>query len=308
MFPQVKFLEPYARTRGAPFSAVKAEEFCRLLESGGILVLPETPLLRESDLSFLAAARQVKSKFHKNISYRPLKHRLTGFDRKSSEGARMVALMREYSQAATQFMGELLQPYSEHWRLDLASFRPIAEQSRSQATRSRNDLLHIDAFPTRPTNGARILRVFTNTNSEEPRVWTTTVSFGEIAQRFAGEAGLGKIADSSSGRRNMLRLAAPLFRIVNSGFADRSPYDRFMLGLHDLLKRDANFQRETPKLRIEFPPRSTWIAFTDMVAHAVESGQFALEHTFLVPFNAMLARDKAPLALLENLCGKLLTN
>ena len=220
----------------------------------------------------------------------------------------MVALMREYSQLATHFMGELLQPYRERWQLDFASFRPIAEQSRRQATRYRNDLLHIDAFPTRPTHGARILRVFTNTNSEEPRVWTTTISFGEIAQRFALEAELGKIADSTSAWRNTLRFAAPLFRVVNSAFADRSPYDRFMLKLHDSLKRDAKFQRETPKLRIEFPPRSTWIAFTDMVAHAVESGQFALEHTYLVPFNAMLARDKAPLAILENLCGKALTN
>jgi len=279
-----------------------------VLENGGILVLPNTPLLGEADLSFLASARQVKSKFHKNISFKPRLNRLTGFDRASAERTRMQALMHKYSLLATELMGQLLGPYRRQWQLDFASFRPLAEQGRTEATRYRNDLLHIDAFPTRPTNGARILRVFTNANSSQPRVWTTTVSFKEIAGRFALEAGLKRIADTTPARRRALRLAAPLFRLANSAFADRSPYDRFMLKLHDFLKRNSVFQQQTPKLRVEFAPGATWIAFTDMVAHAVESGQFALEHTYIVPLGAMMVRDQAPLTILEKLCGKVLTN
>jgi hypothetical protein len=309
MFPEVRFLRsPAAGTAAGSTSGGQAQELCRALENGGILVLPETPLLGEADLRFLAAARQVKSKFHKNISFKPKQNRLAGFDRTSAEGTRMQALMREYSQLATQLMGELLEPYRQRWQLDLASFRPIAEQGRIEATRSRNDLLHIDSFPTRPTNGGRILRVFTNANSTEPRVWTTTISFREIAQCFALEAGLERIANVTLARRRALRFTAPVFRLANSAFADRSPYDRFMLSLHDFLKRNSAFQQQTPKLRVEFPPRATWIAFTDMVAHAVESGQFALEHTYIVPADAMMVRDQAPVAILEKLCGRALTN
>jgi hypothetical protein len=205
-------------------------------------------------------------------------------------------------------MGELLEPYRRRWQLDFASFRPIAEQSRVEATRYRNDLLHVDAFPTRPTNGGRILRVFTNANPTEPRVWTTTVSFKEIAHRFALEAGLERTANATFTRRTALRFSAPVFRLANSAFADRSPYDRFMLDLHDFLKRNSAFQQQTPKLRVEFPPRATWIAFTDMVAHAVESGQYALEHTYIVPADALMVRDQAPVAILEKMCGKALTN
>lgn len=308
MFPKLRLLEIPHGVAGPTKSELAGEELCRVLENGGILVLPDTPLLGEDDLSFLATARQVRSKFHKNISFKPRQNRLSGFDRTSAEGTRMHALMHKYSLLATELMGRLLEPYRPQWQLDFASFRPIAEQGRTQATRFRNDLLHIDAFPTRPTNGARILRVFTNANPGEPRVWTTTISFKEIAHRFAFEAGLQRIANTTLARSTALRLTAPLFRLANSAFADRSPYDRFMLNLHDFLKHNSLFQQQTPKLRVEFAPRATWIAFTDMVAHAVESGQFALEHTYIVPLGAMMVRDQAPLAILEKLCGRVLTN
>ena len=40
-----------------------------------------------------------------------------------------------------------------------------------------------------------------------------------------------------------------------------------------------------------------------MVSHAVLSGQFALEQTYLVPRAAMTLPQKAPIAILEKVCG-----
>ena len=39
------------------------------------------------------------------------------------------------------------------------------------------------------------------------------------------------------------------------------------------------------------------------MSHAVLSGQFAVEQTFIVPRSAMVLPDKAPIAVLETICG-----
>jgi hypothetical protein len=44
-----------------------------------------------------------------------------------------------------------------------------------------------------------------------------------------------------------------------------------------------------------------------MVPHAVESGQFALEQTVIVPREALVRPDVAPITVLERLCGLPLT-
>ena len=82
-----------------------------------------------------------------------------------------------------------------------------------------------------------------------------------------------------------------------------SPYDKFMLRFHDYLKENRLFQDNFPKTRIEFPPLSSWLVYTDTVPHAVLSGRYALEQTYIVPMDAMVAPDKAPLRILEKMCG-----
>jgi len=80
-----------------------------------------------------------------------------------------------------------------------------------------------------------------------------------------------------------------------------------MLHFHDYLKGNTAFQSGCPKSRWEFPPESTWIVLTDMVPHAVESGQFALEQTFIVPRDALVRPELAPVSILERLSGVALT-
>jgi hypothetical protein len=151
-------------------------------------------------------------------------------------------------------------------------------------------------------HGRRILRCFTNINPAAPRVWNTTDEFSVLARNYAAQAGLADFAAAGSARGN------PLVRSVKKmlGFkgADHSAYDKFMLRFHDYLKEQTDFQQNCPKVRIEFPPCSTWLCFTDSVAHAVLSGQYALEQTFIIGLRGLVTPEKAPIRVLEKLAGK----
>ena len=50
--------------------------------------------------------------------------------------------------------------YAATWKPDRGSYRPEEEATRRLRLTARNDLIHVDAFPNRPTQGYRILRVF----------------------------------------------------------------------------------------------------------------------------------------------------
>ena len=60
-------------------------------------------------------------------------------------------VMKRYSRSVEQFLAQFLAPYKRRWVLDYASYRPLEEKGRDLSVRRRNDLLHTDAFPTRPT-------------------------------------------------------------------------------------------------------------------------------------------------------------
>jgi len=77
-----------------------------------------------------------------------------------------------------------------------------------------------------------------------------------------------------------------------------------MLGFHDYLKFNAAYQQTCAKYRFEFPPDSTWMVFTDVVPHAVLSGQFALEQTVIVRRESLAAKQHAPIAILEQICAR----
>jgi len=281
--------------------AERARQCCEHLESGRILFFDGVPFnFPESDREFLLSQRQTGSRLHKNVSYRPKRDLLRGSAGDREEVSRLQDVMRRYSQEVARFVRNFLTPYAD-CDLDYASFRPEQEQGRDLPVHKRNDLLHVDSFPTRPMHGRRILRCFTNINSTEPRVWNTTSDFSTLAQKFAVNAGLPAIAAQGSPRAN------PLVRGIKKalGFkaVDHSAYDRFMLRFHDYLKENSDFQQNCRKIRIDFPPGATWLCYTDSVAHAVLSGQYALEQTFIIPLKSMVAAQNAPLRVLEKIAG-----
>ena len=284
--------------------------YCEELELGHILLFTETPFSLDSkDREFLLGVRQSSAGYHKNISYRLREDQIRGVDRRSVDVERLRNVMQTYARNVSAFVCRFLSPYAEGFRLDFASFRPIEEQGRKMSIKASNDLLHIDAFPTRPTNGDRILRVFTNIHPTQPRDWVTTDTFEVLAAQMALDSGLTAVAGQSRRwpykslhqiRRVLRRMGLPL--------KDRSPYDRFMLLFHDYLKRNEKFQKTCPKYHWSFAPNTTWLVFTDMVPHAVLSGRFALEQTFIIPRRVLLRPDFAPVHILESLAGVELTH
>lgn len=282
--------------------AARARDYCEALERGEILFFPRPPFdFPAEDAELLLAQQWTELRMHKNVSYRPGDDVLRGVSGNTAATERIHAALRNYSTQVIRFASQFLSPYADKWILDFASFRPFEEDGRDLPLHKRNDLLHVDAFPSRPTRGGRILRVFTNLNPSKPRVWQTTGPFEDFARKFAEDAGLRKIAESDSLLSRVVQDFGCKLGVRGMG---RTPYDVFMLRFHDFLKENSRFQAECPKVRLEFPPLATWMVFTDGVAHAVMSGQYALEQTFLIPAGALVAPDQAPYRVLEKIAGR----
>jgi hypothetical protein len=297
-------VEDYRRPVGwarAEERDARSRAYCELLERGQILFFREPPFdLPFEDRKFLLAQEWAELRLHKNVSYRPAEDILKGVTGDAATVERLHSIMRNYSNQVIEFLTKFLAPYAGKWTLDFSSFRPFEEERRGLPLHKRNDLLHVDAFPSRPTRGGRILRVFTNLNPTKPRIWQTTEDFETLARRYAEDAGLSRIAEDSWVSRTVQDWGEKLgFRGMG-----RTPYDMFMLGFHDYLKQNTAFQKNCLKVRLEFPPLSTWLVFTDGVAHAAMSGQYALEQTFLIPPKALVAPEQAPYRILENLVGQ----
>ncbi|MGC2617411.1 MAG: Kdo hydroxylase family protein [Acidobacteriaceae bacterium] len=279
----------------------QARAFCAQLEAGDILFFPQTPVpLTADDTSFLLGQQQTDSSLHKNIAYKPNIDKLSGFDAKTASPAaveRLHAIMRRYSQSVVAFLTGFLAPYQANWHLDYASFRPQEEQGRDLPLRRRNDLLHTDAFPTRPTHGARILRFFNNIHPARTRDWVVSDPFAATVRQFAPQQ-IAPHADTA-----FSRLGKGAARALGLGAAipsiKRSPYDDFMMRFHNFLKENPRWQAECPKYPYQFPAGSSWMVYTDTVPHAVLAGQYALEQTFLVRPEAMVQPEVSPLRVLE---------
>jgi hypothetical protein len=310
---EVEEILKVGKAGGEPSSTAelaRAQELARTwiarLEAGEVIYFPRTPVpIPQEDLAFLLGLHQTDSRLHKNIAYKPGIDRLSGVDEKSADKAeveRMHAVMRRYSKSVTEFLAVFLAPYEQRWTLDYASYRPIEEQGRDLATRKRNDLLHTDAFPTRPARGARILRFFHNIHPTRTRDWVLGEPFARVVSEFVP----GKIempqADGAWGAKGKkLAQAMGLAALVPQW--KRTPYDTFMMDLHNTMKEDERFQRECRKESFQFPAGSSWMVYTETVPHSVEAGQYALEQTFLVRPEAMVTPESSPLAILEKMAG-----
>lgn len=281
-------------------------KYAKALERSDILFFPQAPFeFPKEDIAFLLQQRQGASKSRKNIAYKPQLDRVTNHISKDPvEKERMKEVLRRYSREVTQFLTALLPPYAKAWKHDYASFRPFQEQGRALRLRARNDLLHVDAFPTRPLHGARILRFFTNINPVESRRWITSEPFEKLAAQFGGQGVPFPAPIRHSFGARLERKMKQWVQRAGFPVRFRSPYDSFMLQMHNFLKENGEFQAKCVKEPWEFPPNSCWAVFTDSVSHAALSGQYALEQTLLIPPKALVLPELAPVHVLERLSNR----
>jgi hypothetical protein len=260
---------------------VNPEESTSSLESGKILFFPnhyydcvKPELMSESILDGR----------HKNVSYDYTKNKLGSFKQEQpSLDKQLIQLMRGYAEFSKQLIESTLPSYGPHLLWGRTSFRPAQIKGRTSSKRKDDTRLHVDSFAASPVNGLRILRVFCNINPHnEARVWNVGESFRQVLEQFAP-----RISPYST-------LKAHVLKMVKATKSLRSPYDHYMLHLHDTMKLDDQYQSKVSKAQIDFPSQSSWIVFTDHVSHAALSGQYLLEQTFYLPVHKMRHPELSP--------------
>ena len=259
------------------------------LEGGGVLVLPHLAFnLRPDEARFLSP--QWSDGRAKNISFdgRALK----GARGTADELAALQAMVARFATCAANLVAALFPRYAPYVRSARTSFRPQPATGRAVSWRKDDSRLHIDAFPSRPNRGERILRVFCNVNPSEDRVWRVGEDFAVMARQL-----LPRVRRPWPGAPALLSL----LRVTKGA---RSDYDHLMLGLHDCAKADMSYQQSCRQQVVRFAPGTTWLCFSDQVMHAAVSGQHMLEQTIHLPVSALYDRASSPLAVLERLCGR----
>jgi hypothetical protein len=221
----------------------------------------------------------------------------TGGDLKGVVGddatkALMAGMIGRFRAEAEGLLANLVPRYGEHLRRGATSFRPSVVQNRVQSWRADDRRMHVDAFPSRPNYGERLLRVFTNVNLEgEPRVWRVGEPFEDVARRF-----LPKVKPYSAWQAKVLNT----LHVTKSL---RSEYDHIMLQLHDAMKSDLDYQKNAPQVTFDFPPGCAWVCFSDQTSHAVMAGQYMMEHTLQLSPMHQYDKESSPLAILTRMQG-----
>ena len=264
------------------------------LEAGDVLFLAALPFAVEPTEALLFTPSILGSS--KNASYDPASGRLGRTTATGQDAETLRRFVHRFSESAASLVEGLLPAYRGRIVRGRASFRPAEIAGRQSTWRKDDTRLHVDSFPATPSGGRRILRVFSNVHPKgRARAWRLGDDFEAVARRFAPD----------------LRVPLPgighVLALVRVTKTPRSAYDALMLQLHDCMKRDEAFQKESPQSRIDLPAGSTWLAFTDQVSHAATSGQYQLEQTFLLPVEAMGEPERSPLRILERLKQRPLT-
>ncbi len=241
------------------------------LEAGKVLCFPQLAFELTEEESQLLAPSLVDPK-RKNISLNIDKNRLNGVADPAHEAV-VRGLLERYHQHTKNLLETLLPEYQGKLLEPVNSLRvhEISQWQGKNSWRKDDTRLHVDAFPSRPIHGQRIIRVFNNINPHGvPRVWRAGEPFEDLAKRL-----LPQLKPYSA-------LSAKLQAALKITKSRRSHYDHLMLQLHDAMKADMDYQKNGRQWQLDLQPGTTWMVFSDQTPHAAMSGQYMLEQTFLL--------------------------
>ncbi len=279
----------------AAFSSEQQQQAVAALEDGQVVLLPQLRFqVSPEESRFLTPDLVGKSK---NVSYNFANGKIGHCAAAEADKPAVTAMIHRFSSQAKALVEQLLPSYQPKLKMGRTSLRPVEAAGRASSWRKDDTRLHVDAFPTTPVNGKRILRVFSNVNPVgRPRCWRVGEPFEQVSSRF-----LSAIRPPALGSTTLMQL----FRVTRGR---RSLYDHYMLRLHDAMKADDTYQQTCPQHNVDLPAGSTWMVFTDSVPHAVTSGQHQFEQTFYLELDGMARPDKSPLRILEKQLGRSLRN
>lgn len=262
------------------------------LETGKVIYLPQLSFeLTENEKHLLSP---IYATGKKNISYNKISGQLKGAHCKVDDELLLKNLCDRFANYSKKLINQLLPLYTNSLLIGRTSYRPVEINGRKADSYKKDDTrLHVDAFPSSPTNGKRILRVFSNINPhDQTRDWHVGESFKDVAARFVPQV------------TNYNAFLAKLLLMTKITKSFRTHYDHIMLQIHDRMKKNIDYQAHVSFQEINFSANSTWIVFTDQVSHAALKGQYLLEQTFYLPTHAMQEPSRSPLSVLEGMVGK----
>jgi len=260
-----------------------------VVEDGMVLSFPRLPfVLAEAERRFLDE-RWADGRA-KNISVRWPAGDLRGAAGSTADLDALRAMVVRYAEMSEAFALRLFPHYCGKLRRGNTSFRPANIAGRETSWRKDDTRLHVDAFPSNPMHGTRLLRVFCNVNEAGlPREWRVGEPFAAHARRY-----LPSITRPIPG-------SAWLMKTIGITKRRRTEYDHVMLQLHDHAKADLDFQKSGPQARVDFAPGTTWVVYSDQVLHAAMGGQHMMEQTFYLDVEDLQRPETSPLRTLERL-------
>jgi hypothetical protein len=265
------------------------------LENGQVVYLPHLAFLfQEHEQEFLSPL--ITDGKAKNVSYDIRNQKLRGTVCKGEQAYHLQAMMHRYAVQSRQLLAHLLPHYVPTIKQARTSYRPVEILGRKAPSYRKDDtLLHVDAFPASPVKGTRILRVFTNVNPNgQSRVWRVGEPLPRVVEKFAPH--IKKPIPALLHLQHFLKITRDY----------RTPYDHYMLNIHNHMKADKDYQKNVTQQEVHFSPGSTWFVYTDQVSHAAMSGQYVFEQTFHLPVTGLKNPDTAPLRVLEKFLGRTL--
>ncbi len=290
--PAIDMVVPWPVHEWSPaVTANEAGAIRAALERGNVLHFPALGFQLDAREQRFLDARWSDGKT-KNINLRANESTVRGAVGAPADLRDLATLIRRYADAAERLILALFPDYGPHLKRAGTSLRPAEIAGRPVSWRKDDTRLHVDAFPSNPLLGQRLLRVFHNVDPDAPRVWRIGEPFADFAQRFVPKT------------RGMLPGQSWLMHKLHITKRLRSEYDHRMLQLHDLAKADLQYQRSAPQQTFEFPPGSTWVVFSDQALHAAMRGHAMMEQTFYLAPAAIADRTHSPEAVLSRLLGK----
>jgi hypothetical protein len=263
-----------------------------VVENGEVLSFAHLPfVMSDAERKFLDP-RWADGKA-KNISLRWPSGEMRGAAGDATDLVDLRAMIVRYAEMSEALALRLFPHYRGNLKRGNTSFRPVDVAGRETSWRKDDTRLHVDAFPSNPMHGTRLLRVFCNVNpSGEPRRWRVGEPFEAHAKRY-----LPAISRPLPGSAWLLEKSGITKR-------RRTEYDHVMLQLHDRAKADLQFQQTSPQMRVDFAPGTTWVVFSDQVLHAAMGGQHMMEQTFYLDAQHQQRPQASPRGVLERLMGR----
>lgn len=148
------------------FSTAEQDRAIRALEQGNVLLFPQLHLSilhGEDRLLSPASAGQGK-----NVSLDPSTSSVRGCRLDARDLALLNRMMVRFAASSSGLLRNLFPSYRAGLQQARTSFRPIEIAGRSTSWRKDDRRLHVDSFPSSPTGGKRILRVFSNVGEAAP--------------------------------------------------------------------------------------------------------------------------------------------